>query len=52
MVGVTCGLEVLGVMRNQAEQTTKSKPVSGVRSWPPHQFLPLAPLIMDCDTGV
>ena len=37
--GAISGLVVLGSIREQAEQTRGSKPVSSIPSWPLHQLL-------------
>jgi len=37
--GAVSGLVVLGSIRKQAEQATRSKPVSSFPLWPLHQLL-------------
>jgi hypothetical protein len=37
--GAIPGLELLGSIREQAEQTRGSKPVSNIPPWPLHQLL-------------
>jgi hypothetical protein len=46
--GATPGLVVLGSIRKQAQQTTGSKPVSSIPSWPLHQLLPPVPALSSC----